>query len=259
MPGPAGRAAPSVAGGGLECSRSRRCSRAPHRPAEECCGSTASASPRSRGRSPTPAGTATGSRPRSVRATSRSTSTSSSSQARSQRARRSSAFRRPAPHVPVHGGRANGGRASCSTPAACAGSASATAESCTGGLVAARLTDIAGSSDVFAGSVVAYATTSRSAELGVSEALLAEHGAVSAEVAEAMAEGIRARLGVDVGIAVTGVAGPGGGTDDKPVGLVHFHVATRGGATQASSRCPPTATRSARGPRWPRCTSRDAF
>ena len=105
-----------------------------------------------------------------------------------------------------------------------------TAESCTGGLVAARLTDIPGSSDVFAGSVIAYADEVKIGQLGVPEELLAEHGAVSAEVAAAMAEGIRSRLGVDVGIAVTGVAGPGGGTDDKPVGLVHFHVATRGGS-----------------------------
>ena len=105
-----------------------------------------------------------------------------------------------------------------------------TAESCTGGLVAARLTDVPGSSDVFAGSVIAYADEVKIGQLGVPEELLAEHGAVSAEVAAAMAEGIRSRLGVDVGIAVTGVAGPGGGTDDKPVGLVHFHVATRGGS-----------------------------
>jgi len=105
-----------------------------------------------------------------------------------------------------------------------------TAESCTGGLVAARLTDVPGSSDVFAGSVIAYADEVKIGQLGVPEELLAEHGAVSAEVAAAMAEGVRSRLGVDVGIAVTGVAGPGGGTDDKPVGLVHFHVATPGGS-----------------------------
>ena len=105
-----------------------------------------------------------------------------------------------------------------------------TAESCTGGLVAARLTDVPGSSDVFAGSVIAYADEVKIGQLGVPKELLAEHGAVSAEVAAAMAEGIRSRLGVDVGIAVTGVAGPGGGTDDKPVGLVHFHVATPGGS-----------------------------
>jgi competence/damage-inducible protein CinA-like protein len=99
-----------------------------------------------------------------------------------------------------------------------------TAESCTGGLVAARLSDVPGASDVLAGGVVAYANDVKTAALGVPERLLDEHGAVSAEVAEAMAAGVRDRLGVDVGIAVTGVAGPGGGTPEKPVGLVHFHV-----------------------------------
>jgi nicotinamide-nucleotide amidase len=105
----------------------------------------------------------------------------------------------------------------------------ATAESCTGGLVVARLTDVAGSSDVVAGGIVAYADEVKTGELGVSESLLAAHGAVSAEVAEAMADGVRERLGVDVGIAVTGVAGPGGGTQAKPVGLVYFHVSTPDG------------------------------
>jgi nicotinamide-nucleotide amidase len=103
-----------------------------------------------------------------------------------------------------------------------------TAESCTGGLVAARLTDVAGASDVFAGGVVAYANDVKAAELGVPEELLAAHGAVSAEVAAAMAGGVRRRFGVDVGIAVTGVAGPGGGTPEKPVGLVHYHVSAPG-------------------------------
>jgi nicotinamide-nucleotide amidase len=102
----------------------------------------------------------------------------------------------------------------------------ATAESCTGGLVAARLSDVPGASDVLAGGIVAYANDVKTAELGVSEPLLAEHGAVSAEAAEAMAAGVRERLGVEVGIAVTGVAGPGGGTPEKPVGLVYFHVST---------------------------------
>jgi nicotinamide-nucleotide amidase len=102
----------------------------------------------------------------------------------------------------------------------------ATAESCTGGLVAARLSDVPGASDVLAGGIVAYANDVKTAELGVSERLLAEHGAVSAEAAGAMATGVRERLGVELGIAVTGVAGPGGGTPEKPVGLVHFHVST---------------------------------
>jgi nicotinamide-nucleotide amidase len=99
-----------------------------------------------------------------------------------------------------------------------------TAESCTGGLVAARLTSVPGSSDVFRGSVVAYADDVKQEELGVPEELLAEHGAVSAEVATAMAEGARARLGVDVAVSVTGVAGPDGGTEEKPVGLVYVHA-----------------------------------
>lgn len=98
------------------------------------------------------------------------------------------------------------------------------AESCTGGLVAARLTDIAGSSDVFRGGVVTYANDVKTSELGVSEELLERHGAVSAEVARAMAHGVRERLGADVGIAVTGIAGPDGGTAEKPVGLVLLHA-----------------------------------
>ena len=102
----------------------------------------------------------------------------------------------------------------------------ATAESCTGGLVAARLTSVPGSSDVFLGAVVAYANDVKEAELGVSEELLQAHGAVSAETAAAMAAGIRERLGADVGIAVTGIAGPGGGSEEKPVGLVYMHVET---------------------------------
>jgi nicotinamide-nucleotide amidase len=104
-----------------------------------------------------------------------------------------------------------------------------TAESCTGGLVAARLTDVPGASDVLSGGIVSYSDAVKTAELGVSSALLKEHGAVSREVALAMASGVRARLGVDVGIGVTGVAGPGGGTPTKPVGLVHYAVSTPDG------------------------------
>jgi nicotinamide-nucleotide amidase len=101
----------------------------------------------------------------------------------------------------------------------------ATAESCTGGMVASRLTEVPGSSASFVGGVVAYADEVKQAELGVPEELLAEHGAVSAEVAAAMAEGARLRLGADVAVAVTGVAGPGGGTPEKPVGRVYLHAA----------------------------------
>ena len=104
-----------------------------------------------------------------------------------------------------------------------------TAESCTGGLVAARLTAVPGSSDVFRGGVVAYADEVKESELGVAPALLEAHGAVSPEVAEAMARGARARLGVDVAVSVTGIAGPDGGTDAKPVGLVYLHAEGPGG------------------------------
>lgn len=100
----------------------------------------------------------------------------------------------------------------------------ATAESCTGGMVATRLTSVPGASEVFVGSVVAYANEIKQASLDVPAELIATHGAVSAEVAAAMAEGARARLGADVAVAVTGVAGPGGGSEDKPVGLVFAHA-----------------------------------
>jgi nicotinamide-nucleotide amidase len=104
----------------------------------------------------------------------------------------------------------------------------AVAESCTAGLVAARLADIPGSSDVLLGGVIAYADEVKRDLLGVPAALLAEYGAVSAEVARAMAEGARAATGADVGVAVTGVAGPGGGSERKPVGLVYLHVSAPG-------------------------------
>jgi len=99
-----------------------------------------------------------------------------------------------------------------------------TAESETGGLVAARLTSVPGASEAFAGSVVAYSNELKQSQLGVPSELLAEHGAVSAESAAAMARGARERLAVDVAVAVTGIAGPGGGTAEKPVGLVYLHA-----------------------------------
>jgi nicotinamide-nucleotide amidase len=102
----------------------------------------------------------------------------------------------------------------------------ATAESCTGGLIAARLTSVPGSSDVVLGGVVAYANEVKESELGVPHEVLVKHGAVSPETAAAMASGVRRRLGADVGIADTGIAGPGGGTPEKPVGLVYMHVET---------------------------------
>ena len=102
----------------------------------------------------------------------------------------------------------------------------ATAESCTGGLVAVRLTSVPGSSDVFRGSVVAYSNEVKADELGVPEELLRTYGAVSAQTAAAMATGVRERLAADVAISVTGVAGPDGGTSEKPVGLVFLHAET---------------------------------
>jgi nicotinamide-nucleotide amidase len=104
-----------------------------------------------------------------------------------------------------------------------------TAESCTGGLVAARLTDIPGSSDVFRGAIVAYANEVKATPLGVPETVLATHGAVSAETAAAMAQGARDALGVDVAVSITGIAGPDGGTEVKPVGLVYLHATGPGG------------------------------
>jgi nicotinamide-nucleotide amidase len=105
----------------------------------------------------------------------------------------------------------------------------AVAESCTGGLVAERITEVPGASDYFAGGVVAYANAAKTALLGVPDALLAEHGAVSEPVARAMAEGVRARLGADFGVATTGISGPGGGGPAKPVGLVHVALARESG------------------------------
>lgn len=102
----------------------------------------------------------------------------------------------------------------------------ATAESCTGGLVGAAITAAAGSSDYYLGGVVAYANAAKVRLLGVDPQDVTTFGAVSAEVARAMAEGARFRLGADVAVSVTGIAGPGGGSPGKPVGLVYIGVAT---------------------------------
>jgi nicotinamide-nucleotide amidase len=114
----------------------------------------------------------------------------------------------------------------------------ATAESSTGGLVAARLTSVPGSSDVFVGAVVAYANETKVSELGVPAEVIERHGAVSAETAAAMAAGVRARLGVDVGVAVTGIAGPGGGSAEKPVGLVYLHAEAQDGSSARELNLP---------------------
>jgi len=111
-----------------------------------------------------------------------------------------------------------------------AGMTIATAESCSGGLVAGCLTEIAGSSDVFECGFVTYSNAAKTGMLGVPVTLIAERGAVSAEVAVAMARGALDRSKADAAVAVTGVAGPGGGTAEKPVGLVHIGAIRRGGA-----------------------------
>lgn len=113
----------------------------------------------------------------------------------------------------------------------------ATAESCTGGLIAAALTHVAGSSDVMERGFVTYANAAKTELLGVSPALIISHGAVSEPVARAMAEGALHRSPADVTVSVTGIAGPGGGTAEKPVGLVWFGCALRGGVTLSRQQC----------------------
>ena len=111
-----------------------------------------------------------------------------------------------------------------------------TAESCTGGLIAGALTDVPGSSDAVFGGFITYANEAKTAMIGVPMPLIEQHGAVSREVARAMAEGARRTVGVAIAIAVTGIAGPGGGTEGKPVGLVHFACATEEGTTHLEKR-----------------------
>jgi nicotinamide-nucleotide amidase len=108
----------------------------------------------------------------------------------------------------------------------------ATAESCTGGLIAAVLTSIAGSSAVFERGFVTYSNEAKTELLGVPAGLIAEHGAVSEPVARAMAEGALLRSHADIAVSVTGIAGPDGGSAEKPVGLVHFACARRDNATE---------------------------
>lgn len=110
---------------------------------------------------------------------------------------------------------------------AAAGLTVATAESCTGGLVAASLTHHAGSSSAVLGGVVTYSNEMKETLLGVEPVLFERVGAVSTEVAAAMAKGVIARTGADLGVSITGIAGPGGGSRDKPVGLVWFGIASR--------------------------------
>ena len=112
----------------------------------------------------------------------------------------------------------------------------ATAESCTGGLVAGLLTEIAGSSAVVERGFVTYSNEAKAELLGVPPGLIEAHGAVSEPVARAMAEGALARSRADVAVAVTGIAGPGGATPTKPVGLVHFALARKGAPTRHLER-----------------------
>jgi PncC family amidohydrolase len=105
----------------------------------------------------------------------------------------------------------------------------ATAESCTGGLIAHALTEVAGSSDYFVGGVVSYSNAVKESHLGVRRETLEHHGAVSAQTAVEMAEGARQRFSADLAVAVTGIAGPAGGTDAKPVGLTYVSVADAAG------------------------------
>lgn len=119
-----------------------------------------------------------------------------------------------------------------------AGQTVALAESCTGGLVAELLTDVPGASGWFIESAVTYSNEAKQRRLGVPAALLSEHGAVSEPVARAMAEGARARAGADFGVAITGIAGPTGGTPGKPVGTVHFALATPEGTRHRQRQLP---------------------
>jgi nicotinamide-nucleotide amidase len=112
----------------------------------------------------------------------------------------------------------------------------ATAESCTGGRIGDRITDVAGSSGYFLGGVVTYSNEAKEAFLGVSGTTLRDHGAVSDETAEEMARGVRERFGAGIGLSVTGIAGPGGGSRRKPVGTVHIGLASDEGTRSGRYR-----------------------
>ncbi len=113
----------------------------------------------------------------------------------------------------------------------------ATAESCTGGLVAGALTDVPGSSAVLDRGFVTYSDNAKQQMLGVPANTLRDYGAVSRQTADAMAQGALEKAKVDLTVAITGIAGPGGGSADKPVGLVHFAAASRNGATLHAAKC----------------------
>ena len=123
----------------------------------------------------------------------------------------------------------------------------ATAESCTGGMIAAALTDIAGSSDVVERGFVSYSNEAKTEMLGVPGDLIKRVGAVSTEVAQAMAAGALAHAPVHLSVAVTGIAGPGGGSAEKPVGLVHFGLATKDGVLKAERHVFPGDRAAVRG------------
>ena len=118
-----------------------------------------------------------------------------------------------------------------------------TAESCTGGLIAKRITDVSGASEVYMGSCVTYANEAKVKLLGVNEETLKAHGAVSEQVAAEMARGVREALGTDIGISTTGIAGPGGGTPEKPVGTIYVGISSRLGESVTKLRLSPMRSR----------------